>query len=89
MQATISCLVLDVLDNGNIFIKGHHIVQINYESSVLSVQGLIRTSDIGPDNTIDSTRIANASIQLEGSGVVSDKQHPGIAMRVFDAVWPF
>ena len=89
LQATISCLVLDVLDNGNIVIKGHQIVQVNYESSILSVQGLIRTSDIGPDNTIDSTRIANARIEFDGSGVVSDKQHPGIAMRLFDAVWPF
>lgn len=89
LTATVSAVVMDVLSNGNMVIYGHQVVTVNNEASVLTVQGLIRPFDIGPNNTIESSRIANANIEFAGSGVVTDKQHPGWGMRVFDWVWPF
>jgi flagellar L-ring protein FlgH len=89
LQATVSAIVTDVLTNGNLMIYGHQVVQVNNESSVLTVQGVVRPSDISDSNEIDSSRIANADIQFTGSGVLTDKQHPGWAVRVFDWVWPF
>jgi flagellar L-ring protein FlgH len=89
LQATVSAIVTDVLRNGNLVIYGHQTVTLNNEASVLTVQGIIRPSDIGDDNTIDSTRLTNANIEFTGSGVLTDKQHPGWATRVFDWVWPF
>lgn len=87
--ATVSVTVTDVLGNGNLVIYGHQIVQVNNEASVLTVQGIVRPSDISTDNTIESNRIANARIEFSGSGVITDKQHPGLGMKVFDWVWPF
>ena len=89
LTATVSAVVTDVLRNGNLVIHGHQIVQLNNESSVLTVQGIIRPTDIAPDNSIASTRIADARIEFTGSGVISDNQHPGVAVRIFDWVWPF
>lgn len=89
LTATVSAVVIDVLTNGNLVIYGNQVVQINNEASVLTVQGIVRPSDISPENTIESNRIANANIEFDGSGVVTDKQHPGLGMRVFDWVWPF
>jgi flagellar L-ring protein precursor FlgH len=89
LQATVSTVVTEVLNNGNLVIYGHQNVQLNNESSILTVQGIVRPSDIGPNNTINSTQIANADIQLTGSGVLTDKQHPGWGTRIFDWVWPF
>lgn len=89
LTATVSALVIDVLSNGNLVIYGNQIVQVNHEASVLTVQGIVRPSDISPQNTIESNRIANARIEFGGSGIVSDKQHPGWGMRAFDWLWPF
>jgi flagellar L-ring protein precursor FlgH len=89
LTATVSAIVTDRLPNGNLTIYGHQTVMINNEASVLTLQGIIRPSDIGTDNSIDSSRIANADIRFTGSGVISDKQHPGWGMRAFDWVWPF
>jgi flagellar L-ring protein precursor FlgH len=89
LQATVSAIVTDVLRNGNLVVYGHQTVTLNSEASVLTVQGIVRPSDIDDNNSIDSTRIANARIEFTGSGVVNDTQHPGWAMRIFDWVWPF
>lgn len=89
LTATISAVVTDVMENGNLAIYGRQVVQVNNETSLLTVQGIVRPTDISLDNTIDSTRIANAKIEFNGSGVVSDKQKPGWVIRKFDQFWPF
>ena len=45
--------------------------------------------DIDLNNVVPSARIAQAEIQLTGSGVVDDRQEPGPATRVIDNFWPF
>lgn len=89
LTATVSAIVTDVMSNGNLMIYGHQTVMLDNESSVLTVQGIIRPSDIDAQNSIDSTRLANANIRFTGSGVLSDGQHPGWGTRIFDWVWPF
>lgn len=89
LEATISTLVTDVLPNGNLVIFGNQTIKLSNESSVLTVQGIVRPSDIDVDNTIDSRRIADAHIELKSSGVVNDNQHPGWAQRAFAWIWPF
>jgi len=89
LQATVSAIVIDVLNNGNLLVYGHQTVLLDNEASILTVQGIIRPTDIEADNSIDSTRLANADIQFTGSGAVTDPQQPGWGTRVFDWVWPF
>ena len=89
LQATVSAIVTDVLENGNLVIYGHQTVTVNNEASVLTVQGLVRPSDLDEANAISSSRIADARIEFRGSGVIDDKQHPGWGMRAFDWIWPF
>lgn len=89
LQATVSAIVTEVLNNGNLVVYGSEHVTINNESSMLTVQGIVRPFDINVDNEVDSTRIANARIEFVGDGVVSEKQHPGWLTRTFDYVWPF
>lgn len=89
LQATISVIVTEVLNNGNLVVYGSEEVTLNNEASMLTVQGIVRPSDINVENQVDSMRIANAKIEFSGDGVVTDKQHPGWMMRGFDWVWPF
>jgi flagellar L-ring protein precursor FlgH len=50
---------------------------------------MIRPEDIAPDNTVLSSRVADAEIYLVGRGVIQDKQRPGWVIRILDKIWPF
>ena len=89
MVADISAIVTHVYPNGNMVIHGSQSLLINNERSLLTVDGVIRPSDIAINNVVESDRIANAQIEVTGRGILSDKQRPGLLMRAFDWVWPF
>jgi flagellar L-ring protein precursor FlgH len=89
ITANVSTLVTHVYPNGNMRIQGTQTTLINNENMVLTVEGIIRPVDLAADNIVTSDRLANSRIEVTGRGVVSDKQRPGIMMRVFDWVWPF
>jgi flagellar L-ring protein precursor FlgH len=76
--------VTRVLDNGNLVLEGRRLVKLNEETQTLVVSGVVRPYDIGPDNTVPSSRVADGEVRLEGTGSVSDRQRPGLIQRVFD-----
>lgn len=86
--ANVSALVTQVYPNGNLLIHGSQSLLINNETSLLTVDGVIRPNDISYENVISSERIAQARVELTGQGVLSDKQRPGWLMRAFDWFWP-
>ena len=87
--ASITARVLQVLPNGNLYISGKREVRVNDETQFITVAGIIRPEDIGQDNVIQSTYIADARVEYTGKGVIADKQRPGWLMRILDHVWPF
>jgi flagellar L-ring protein precursor FlgH len=76
--------VTRVLDNGNLVLEGRRLVKVNEETQTLVVSGVVRPYDVGPDNTVASSRIADGEVRLEGTGSVSDRQRPGLIQRIFD-----
>jgi len=89
LSSTMTGMVTDVLPTGNLVIEGTKKIRVNAETQIMTVKGMIRPEDIGADNTVRSTAMANAEISYHGRGVISDKQHPGWGTRAFDWVWPF
>ena len=53
----------------------------------LSDTGIIRPIDILPDNTIESTRVADAKITYSGKGAVADANQAGWVSRFFMSPW--
>nr|BAO02570.1 putative flagellar L-ring protein [uncultured bacterium] len=89
LTATISAKVIDVLANGNMKIEGRRNVKVNSEDQIVTVRGTVRQRDISPENTINSSYIADAQITYSGEGIISDRQQPGWLMNVIDKLWPF
>ena len=89
LKARLTARVVRVLDNGNLLIEGRRQLTLNAEDQYLVVTGVIRPEDITADNAILSSNMADARIVYTGSGVLSDKQHPGWITRVLDWGWPF
>lgn len=83
LKATISVQVKDVLPGGILALEGRQVIRVNKEEQVIVVSGNVRSEDVNTDNTVFSTRIANAVIEFQGTGTVSDSQKPGLLWRIF------
>ncbi|NNE09055.1 MAG: flagellar basal body L-ring protein FlgH [Gemmatimonadetes bacterium] len=82
LNARISVTVDSVYANGNMRIGGTREVQINGETEILTVAGLVRPADIGPGNVIFSTHVADARISYRGDGQVDRVQRGNWISRV-------
>lgn len=89
LNATVTCVVTAVLDNGLIAIEGEKMVNVSREQSKLHVSGLIRARDVTPANTVLSSQMANASIELTGKGPLWNTTRRGVVTRLLDWVNPF
>jgi flagellar L-ring protein precursor FlgH len=83
LKATISVQVKDVLPGGVLVLEGRQVIRVNKEEQVIVITGNVRSEDVLTDNTVFSTRIANAVIEFEGTGTVGDSQKPGLLWRIF------
>lgn len=90
LDGSISANVMQVLNNGNLVVRGEKWISINNGDEFIRVTGIVRSQDINPDNTIDSTRMANARIQYSGTGTFADAQKVGWLGQFFMGDWwPF
>lgn len=87
ISADITTMIVDVYANGNFKIEGTKRSKINNEEQIIKISGVIRPEDISEDNSISSKKLADASIDFEGKGVVSAKQEPNIIQKILN--WIF
>jgi flagellar L-ring protein precursor FlgH len=87
VEAIVSCVVTQVLPNGHLVISGERLVDVNNDSEIIQISGIVRPDDINSKNTIESHQIAQFNISLKGKGVVNSKQTPGVLSNFFN--WVF
>ena len=89
VQASISARVRKQLPNGDLFIEGTKVMMVNDEELHIYVSGVIRPEDILQDNTVGSSLIADAQIEVTGRGSLTDNQRQGWFSRFLSAINPF
>lgn len=87
--STASVLVIDILPNGNLIIEGAREQVVSGETQYVIVRGVIRKDDIASDNTVMSSRIANAQVEFLDKGAIASAQKQGWISKLLDIanVW--
>jgi flagellar L-ring protein precursor FlgH len=90
LKGQISVTVARVYANGSLFVQGQKYIGINQGTEYVRLSGLVRPQDISTDNTVLSTRIADAHISYGGTGAVNDSNNMGWLARFFNSpIFPF
>lgn len=84
LLARLTVVVQSVDPQGNLDVVGEQEIRVNNEQQRIALRGVVRPADIGPDNTVASSRIADAHIDFKGEGVLARKQSPGLLTKLFD-----
>jgi flagellar L-ring protein precursor FlgH len=89
IRGDITVTVTEIIPNGNLIVRGEKWVTINQGEEVVRFAGIVRPSDIRTDNTILSTKVADARIIYSGDGVVNEATQQGWLSRFFSKYWPW
>ena len=89
LSGQISVTVAKVLRNGMLLVKGQKALTLNRGDEYVQISGIIRPADISPDNSVLSTRVADARITYTGKGDIANASRPGWLSRFFSVISPF
>jgi len=89
LTASITVRVVAVDAGGNLRVQGDKVVSVNREDQHIVLTGMVRPEDIANDNSVLSSRLADARIDYYGRGTVGSKQGTPLVHTLFDWVWPF
>lgn len=90
LTGDVSAVVVGVYPNGNLAIRGEKMLILNQGEEVVQISGVIRPEDIAGDNSIPSSRVADARITYAGNGALADANTIGWFGRFFlSPLWPF
>lgn len=89
LKGEITVTVAEVLDNGVLLVRGQKVVRLNRGDEFVNISGLVRPQDLGFDNRIASTRVADARISYSGSGEIASQSRQGWLTRLLNFFNPF
>jgi flagellar L-ring protein precursor FlgH len=85
----VTAVVTEVLPNGLLAIRGYKRLELTRGVQLIRLTGLVRPTDIQPDNTIRSRRLADADISFASKGELADASRAGWMNRALLRLWPF
>ncbi len=89
VTATLPVRVMQILPSGDLFVEGTKVVMVGAEEHHIYLSGVVRRIDIADDDTVPSSRIADAEVEYTGKGDISDTQRRGWLGRTLSKLWPF
>lgn len=86
LEAKIAVLVVDVLPNGNLVIEGARKISMSGENQYVVLKGIVRGDDVAPDNSVMSSNVVNATVEVIGDGDIMTAQRKGWLNQLLDTV---
>ena len=85
LQGSVTVTVIQRLPNGNLVVQGQKSLRLNQGDELVQIQGIVRAADIATDNTIPSSKVADARIAYGGRGAVAQSNAMGWLGRFFNS----
>ena len=76
LSTNLTGTVVKVLPNSYLVVQAARDVYVDNQRQHVIVRGIVRPSDLAPDNSVISTQVANLQVEVEGKGVISDETAP-------------
>jgi flagellar L-ring protein precursor FlgH len=90
LSTTLTARVTHVLPNGGLVLEASKDIQINSERQTITVRGVVRPADIDPTNSVQSNRLGQLEVRVNGRGVVGDAiKRPFFLYRLLLGLLPF
>lgn len=84
VSGNVTVTVIDVQPNGNMTVEGTQSIWQNRDEHKITLRGVCRQDDVTVNNTIPSTKIADATVKFDGKGPLNAKQRQGILTQIFN-----
>lgn len=88
ISGSVAVTVVEVIPNGNLVVRGEKWLTVHDGEEVIRFAGIVRPQDIKPDNTIDSTKVADVRLIYRDTGIAGDTARPGPVTRFLSKFWP-
>ena len=90
LSTTLTARVIYVLPNGGLVVEASKDMLINSEHQTITVRGVVRPADIDATNSVQSNRLGQLEIKVNGKGVVGDAiRRPFFLYRLLLGLLPF
>jgi len=90
LSTTLTARVAAVLPGGALLVEGSKDVQINGERQTITVRGVVRPADIDATNSVQSNRLGQLEVHVNGKGVIGDAiRRPFFLYRLLLGLLPF
>lgn len=89
LRGQISVTVAETYPNGTMLVQGQKLTSLNRGDEHTQFSGLVRAIDVSPDNTIPSTKVADARIIYGGTGEIASASKQGWLQKFFSFISPF
>jgi flagellar L-ring protein precursor FlgH len=89
LDGAVAATVVQVLPNNSVVVQGQKRLTLSEGSETIRIIGVVSLDDIQPDNTVLSSRLANAQISYQGAGNLASVAKVPWGTNVLNKVWPF
>ena len=90
LNTILTARVMAVLPNGSLVVEASKDILINSEHQIITVRGVVRPADIDFTNSVQSIRLAQLELRVNGKGVVGDAiRRPNALYRFLLGILPF
>ena len=90
LSTILTARVIAVLPNGGLVVEASKDIQVNSEYQTITVRGVIRPADIDTTNSVQSDRLGQLEVRINGKGVVGDAiKRPFFLWRLLLGILPF
>ena len=85
LEGLLSVRIVGFEPNGLLRIRGERVIKLDGRAQTMSIEGVVRSDDVGPSNFVRSSRVADATISYDGKTIGPSK---GILGKILSIIWP-